>query len=54
MISYMLNIKYKTNELPYETETDSQMQKANLWLLKGEEINQEFRINIYTPLFVNR
>ena len=30
----MWNLKYDTNELTYETETDSQTQKTNLRLLK--------------------
>ena len=29
-------VKYDTNELIYKTETDSQTQKTNLWLLKGK------------------
>ena len=36
MISLMWNLKYDTNELIYETETDSQTQKTNLWLPKGK------------------
>ena len=28
--------KCDTDELVYETETDTQTQKINLWLLKGE------------------
>ena len=35
-ISYMWNLKYDTNELIYETETDSQTLKTNLWLPKGK------------------
>ena len=34
-IIYMQNLKYDINELIYETETDSQTQKTNLWLPKG-------------------
>ena len=30
----MWNLKYDTNKLIYETETDSQTQKANIWLLQ--------------------
>ena len=40
-----------TVELTYKTETDSQTQKANLWLPKGKmvgEINQEIGINTHT------
>ena len=32
----MWNLKYDRNELIYEAETDSQTQKTNLWLPKGE------------------
>ena len=35
-MSYMWNLKYDTNELIYETETDSQISKTNLWLPKGK------------------
>ena len=35
-MSYMWNLKYDTNELIYETETDSETQKTNLWLPKGK------------------
>ena len=31
-IIYMWNLKYDTNESIYKTETDSQAQKADLWL----------------------
>ena len=31
----MWNLKYDTNELTYETDTDSQTQKTNLWLSGG-------------------
>ena len=43
-------LKNDTNELIYKTEIDSQTQKTNLWLLKGEGggINQEFGVNRYT------
>ena len=30
----MRNLKYDTNEPIYKTETDSQIWKTNLWLLK--------------------
>ena len=33
-IPYMWNLKYDTNELMYEAETDSQTQKTNLWFRK--------------------
>ena len=50
----MWNLKCDTNQLIYKTETDSQTQKTNLWLPKGkgEGINQEFGINIYTLLYI--
>ena len=35
-ITYMWNLKYDTNELMYEVETDSQTSKTNLWLPKGK------------------
>ena len=34
-ITYMWNLKYDTNELIYETETDSQTQRTDLWLPRG-------------------
>ena len=33
----MWNLKYDTNELIYETETDSQTQRTYLWLPRGRE-----------------
>ena len=36
MISHMQNLKNSTNELIYKKETDSQIQKTNLWLPKGK------------------
>ena len=33
-ITHMWNLKYSTNEPIYEIETDSQIQKTNLWLPK--------------------
>ena len=35
-ITYMWNLKYDTNELIYETETDSQIRKTNWPLPKGK------------------
>ena len=35
-ITYMWNLKNNTNELIYETKTDSQTLKKNLWLSKGK------------------
>ena len=33
----MWNLVNDTNKLLYKTETDSQIQKADLWLPKGKE-----------------
>ena len=40
-IIYLWNLKKKKNQLIYKTETESQIQKTNLWLSKGKvgEIN---------------
>ena len=35
-ITYMWNLKYDTSELIYETETDSQTYRIDLWLQGGE------------------
>ena len=35
---YMWKLKYDTNELIYETETDSQTQKTDLWLPRGRAV----------------
>ena len=35
-ITYMWNLKYDTNKLIYETETDSQTQRTDLWLPRGK------------------
>ena len=35
-ITYMWNLKNDTNELIYQTDTDSQTQRMNLWLPKGK------------------
>ena len=45
-------LKNSTNKLIYETESDSQAQKTNLWLPKGkgEWINWEYGINRSTIL----
>ena len=32
----MWNLKYDTNEPTYETETDPQTQRTDLWLPRGE------------------
>ena len=44
-ITYVWNLKYDTNEHVYETETDSQTQRSELWLPRewgGEGINLHF------------
>ena len=54
------NLKTNTNESinTYKTETDSHTQKTNLWLPRGKVmrrgINQEFGIDIYTPLYIKQ
>ena len=54
----MWNRKNDTSELIYKTGTDSWTLKTNLWLPKGKGwrggINQEFGINIYTPLYIKQ
>ena len=39
--TYMLNLKNDTKKLTYKTETNSQIQKAILWLPKGVMKEQE-------------
>ena len=34
-IIYMWNLKYETNELIHETETDAQTQRTHLWFSNG-------------------
>ena len=36
-ITYMWNLKHDTNELIYETETDSQTQRTDMWLPRGRQ-----------------
>ena len=36
-ITYMWNVKYGMNEPIYKTETDSWIQRINLWLPRGME-----------------
>ena len=54
----MWNLRYDTNELIYETETDSLTQKTNLQLPKGKGdgggINQEFVISRYKLLYTKQ
>ena len=40
-ITYMWNLKYDTNELICETETDSQTQRIDLWLPRGRGVGRE-------------
>ena len=49
----MWNLKKGTNELIYETEIESQMQKTNLWLPegKGRRINWEIEVDVYTMIY---
>ena len=37
-LTQMWNLNYDTNELIYETETDSQAYRTNLWLPRGREV----------------
>ena len=36
----MWNLKYDTNDLIYETETDSQTQRTDMWLPRGRELGE--------------
>ena len=36
----MWNLKYDTNELIYETETDSETQRRDLWLPRGRQVGE--------------
>ena len=40
VITYMQNLKCNTNEVIHETETDSQMQRMDLWLTKDREVGE--------------
>ena len=55
-ITYMWNLKYDTNELIHETETDSQIQRTDLWLPRGRGrrrvLNWEFGISRCKPLYI--
>ena len=57
-ITYMWNLKYDTNELIYEIETDSQTWKTNSWLPKGKGgggmVNSEFGISRYKVLYIKQ
>ena len=41
-ITYMWNPKCNTNELIYETETDSQTLRTDLWLPRGRSVGEEW------------
>ena len=41
-ITYMQNLKYDTSELVYETETDSQTERTDLWLPGGREVGDKW------------
>ena len=40
-IIYMRNLKYDTNELIYETETDSQAERTDVWLPRWRGVREE-------------
>ena len=49
VITYTWNLKYGTNELIYEAETESQTERTDLWLLQervcGEGMNWELGVS---------
>ena len=49
----MWNLKYDTNELIYETETDSQTYRTDLWLPRGMEVGEGLigSLGLADPLF---
>ena len=55
-ITYMWNLKYDTNECIYETETDSEIQRTDLWLPRGREggggMDWEFGISRWKLLYI--
>ena len=56
-MTYMRSLKADTNELVYKTETDSQTQKANLFMVtKGERqaggIDQKSGINTHILIYI--
>ena len=57
-IAFMWNLnKNGANELSYKTEIESQIQRKNLWLLRGERgegTNLEIGIDRYTPLYIKQ
>ena len=52
----MWNLKYDTNELIYETETDSQTRRTDLWLPRGRKsrggVDWEFGMSRYKLLSI--
>ena len=40
-ITYMCKLKYGTNQHIYKTKRDSQIQRIDLWLLRGREAGKE-------------
>ena len=40
-ITYMWDLKYDTSQLTYETNTDSQPERTDLWLPRGRGIGEE-------------
>ena len=55
-ITYTWNLKPSTKKLIYKTETDSQIQKINLCLVKEKQgwITMEIEIDIYTLLYTKQ
>ena len=54
----MWNLKYDSNELIYETETDSQTQRTDLWLPRGKQggeggMDWEFGVSRGKVLYVD-
>ena len=43
----MWNLKYDTNELTYEIETDSQTQRIDLWLPRGMGVWRRDRLGVW-------
>ena len=52
----MWNLKYNTNEHIYETETDSQTQRTDLWLPRGMRggggMDWKFGVSRCKPLYI--
>ena len=46
-IIYLWNLKDNTNESIYKTETDSQIQKTNLWLPKGKGREGQDKLGVW-------